>query len=61
MFSAPTPPSTLAAQPQTASAQPAPQSRPAAPKKASYWPLFIILGLLLLVAIGVLVVFALRK
>jgi hypothetical protein len=57
MFAAPAPQSTIVPPQQQAAA---PQVRPG-PKRASYLPLFLILGFLLLIAIGILVFFALRK
>ena len=62
MFAAPSQPMQT---PKPAGAQPAPASAPSAnarpAKKQSYLPLFIALGVLLLIAIAVIVIFALRK
>jgi hypothetical protein len=62
MFAAPSQPTQP---PKPAGAQPSPVAAPSATtrpvKKQSYLPLFIALGVLLLIAIAVIVIFALRK
>jgi hypothetical protein len=47
--------------PKAAASQPAPAAARPAKKKTSYIPLFIALGVLLLIAIVVILVFALKK
>jgi hypothetical protein len=59
VFAAPAAPSILAAPPQQQAPQQ--QARPASKKKTNFVPLFIILGVLLVIAITLIVVFALRR